>query len=661
MGRMGNGHMVQEYYVERVREIGAERKSRLASLKNRRQALAYQRTVREAIRKAVGPTPPKTPLRATVTGVIERRGFRIEKVAYESRPGCIVTANLYLPDTIEGHSPAVVGSCGHDDAGKQADIYQDFCQRLVRSGFVTMIIDPFNQGERDQYWRLKDRDIVARCTHAHNMMAKGLQLLGDWFGAWRNWDAIRALDYLQTRPEVDPNRIGITGNSGGGTETTWTWGAEDRFAFAAPSCFVTTFLHNLENELPADAEQYPPGVIGHGLEMADFLIAQAPKPVMILGQHFDFFDRRGVKDAYEDVRTFYRALGAPARNVDWFMGPQGHGYSAHNQKAMVEFFCKHSGLTASAAAPRPLPARDLNVTPRGEVIEAGAVPIYEMSGQRANDLRRKRSRLDRPSLVRVLRSVLVLPSRSGTPHFRALRGTTDHQRRVARYAVETEPGVRAILRKVMDTPHTHTLDVEREIHLYLPHLSTQDELSTDRHAARQARNGALYGLDPRGLGETRPDDDRELLHAYGMDYMHDGYAMLLGETFVGRRTHDVLRTMDLLAAEGARKIHLIGRGQGAILALFASLLHKSAGRVTLKNGPLSYHEWTQVPLVHWPFACIPRGILKRLDLPDCIRALGKRVALIQPWRPDMKPYTKSQLVRAMEDARLPISLLTSRV
>ena len=86
MGRMGNGHMVQEYYVERVREIGAERKSRLASLKNRRQALAYQRTVREAIRMAVGPTPPKTPLRATVTGVIERRGFRIEKLAYASRP-----------------------------------------------------------------------------------------------------------------------------------------------------------------------------------------------------------------------------------------------------------------------------------------------------------------------------------------------------------------------------------------------------------------------------------------------------------------------------------------------------------------------------------------------------------------------------------------------
>ena len=141
--------------------------------------------------------------------------------------------------------------------------------------------------------------------------------------------------------------------------------------------------------------------------------------------------------------------------------------------------------------------------------------------------------------------------------------------------------------------------------------------------------------------------------------MHDGYAMMLGESFIGRRTHDVLRAMDLLAAEGARKIHLIGRGQGAILALFAGVLHSHAGRVTLKNGPISYHEWTQTPLVHWPFASIPRGILKRFDLPDCVRALGKRVSLIQPWRPDMRPYTRAQLKSALKEARLSTTLLST--
>lgn len=659
MARTGNGHMVQEVLIQQVREIHRDRKARLDGIKTRRQALIYQREVRKAIREAVGPNPPRTPLKASVTGVIERRGFRIEKVAYESRPGCLVTANLYVPDSTEALAPAVVGSCGHDAEGKQAERYQAFCQRLVRSGFVTMIIDPFNQGERDQYFRLKDREIVTSCTHAHNMMGKQLQLLGDWFGAWRDWDAIRALDYLQTRPEVDPNRIGITGNSGGGTEALWTWGAEDRFAFAAPSCFVTTFLHNLENELPADAEQYPPGVIGHGLEMADFLIAQAPKPVIILGQRYDFFDRRGVAEAYEDVHAFYRVLGAPRKNVDTFTGPQGHGYSDHNQRAMLQFFCAHTGRKPSAAAPRALPAKDLNVTHHGEVVEAGATPIYELSGQRAEDLRSKRKRPNRTALASAIKNVLALPRRSGVPHFRALRGVTENRTRVARYAVETEPGIRAILRKTMNTPHTHTLDVEREIHLYLPHLSVEEEFTTDPHARSLANKGALYGLDPRGLGETRPDDDRDFFHAYGIDYMHDGYAMMLGQSFVGQRTHDVLSTMDLLTAEGAGKIHLVGRGQGAILATFAGLLHKSAGRVTLKNGPISFHEWTQTPLVHWPFASIPRGILKRFDLPDCVRALGKRASLIQPWRPDMKPYTRAQLHSAMKEVKLPTTLLSS--
>ncbi len=658
MGRTGNGHMVQEYYIDRVREIRRARRARLEGLKTRRQALAYQRDVRDPIRKAVGPSPPRTALKPTTVGVIQQRDFRIEKIAFESRPGCLVTANLYVPNAIDEPAPAVVGSCGHSDDGKQTPIYQAFCQRLVRSGFVTLIIDPFNQGERDQYYGMKHREIVGRSTLAHNMMGKQLQLIDDWFGAWRNWDAIRALDYLQTRPEVDPHRIGITGNSGGGTVTTWTWGAEDRFAFAAPSCFITTFLHNLENELPADAEQYPPGVIGHGLEMADFLIAQAPKPVMILGQHFDFFDRRGVKEAYDDVRAFYRVLGAPRRNVDYFIGPMGHGYSDHNQKAMVRFFCAHNGLSPSRATPKPLPRRPLNVTPRGEVIAAGATPIYELSGARANDLQEKRKRLTRNELKRALRAVLVLPRRSGVPHHRALRGGTENRTRVARYAVETENGIRAILRKRMHTPHTHTLDVERELCLYVPHIAAEEEFTTDRDAGSLARNSALYAVDPRGLGETRPDDDRDFFHSYGIDYMHDGYATLLGESFVGRRTHDVLSTMDLLTAEGARKIHLIGRGQGAILALFAGLLHDRAASVTLKNGPISYHEWTQVPFVYWPFSCVPRGVLKRFDLPDCVRALGKRVTLIQPWRPDMKPYTKRQLTTALKEVNLPSSLVS---
>ena len=126
--------------------------------------------------------------------------------------------------------------------------------------------------------------------------------------------------------------------------TTWLWAMEPRFTMAAPSCFVTSFLANLENEIPADCEQYPPGVLGAGLEMADFIIAHAPKPVILLGQNYCFFDRRGLREAYAEVSRFYAVLRAPSESTRLFIGPEPHGFSVHNQEAMVEFFAASSLL-----------------------------------------------------------------------------------------------------------------------------------------------------------------------------------------------------------------------------------------------------------------------------------------------------------------------------
>ena len=100
---------------------------------------------------------------------------------------------------------------------------------------------------------------------------------------------------------------------------------------AAPGCFVTTFLTNLENELPADCEQYPPGVIGAGLEMIDFLIARAPKPAIILGQQYDFCERRGVREAFGELQRFYRLFGAGDKAA-LFVGPSTHGYKLKTRK-----------------------------------------------------------------------------------------------------------------------------------------------------------------------------------------------------------------------------------------------------------------------------------------------------------------------------------------
>ncbi len=637
MPRNGYGHMVLDDYVARVRAVNADRAKRLSSIRTRKEAFAYRDEVREAIDNAYRPWPSKTPLNARVVGTIERRHYRIEKIIFESRPGCLVTAHLYVPDKLDGPAPGIIGSCGHAADGKNASLYQAFCQRLARNGFVVLIYDPFNQGERDQYYALHSRESVRSSTHAHNMMGKQLELVGEWFGAWRAWDGIRALDYLLTRPEVDPRCIGLTGNSGGGTMTSWIWPVEERFTMAAPSCFVTTFAANLENELPADSEQYPPGVIGAGLDMADFFIARAPSPVILLGQAYCFFDRRGLKQAYSEVRRFYDIIGAPGNATDIFFGSEGHGFFRDNQEAMVRFFATHAGIQQVTSLEETEDLSDvLNVTPKGEVVPEGATPIYDLIAQKADVLASKRKELRKDELTRRVQDVLDLSVNRDLSHYRCLRGTTEDGVRLARYAVETEGNIRAIMRKRLSNPsYAHTLDVEREVHLYLPHVSAEVDLIEDPFAKRLKEQHPLYALDVRGLGESLADDERDFFHPYGNDYMCNGYGLMLGQSFLGRRVHDVLSTLDLLAYEGAKKIHLYGRGQGAIHALFAGFLHSGVTTITLKNYPLSYHAWTQTPLVSWPTANIPRGVLTAFDLPDLMDVVDNKLALIQPWEANM--------------------------
>ena len=632
--RRGYGHMVHDFCVANLRRARQERVARLAAISTREEAIAYQARVKETIRRAFGPRPPRTPLRPRLVGSLERPRYRIEKLVFESRPRCLVTANLYVPSGLTTPAPGVIAACGHSADGKAYGLYQGFCQRLALSGFVALIYDPFNQGERDQYARLRDREAVSACTRAHNMMGKQLELVGEFFGMWRAWDGIRALDYLLTRPEVDPERVGLTGNSGGGTMTTWLWAIEDRFSMAAPGCFVTTFLSNLENELPADCEQYPPGVLGAGLDMADFLIARAPSPALVLGQHYDYFDRRGHQEACDEVRRFYELMGAPREAFCCHRGNEPHGYYRENQEAMVDFFARHArvGPVRRVEETEVLEEESLYATPDGDVVAAGARPIYESIAERADELAAARPTLSTEELANKLSELLHLPERRDVPHHRVLRPTKVADRTYARYAIETEPQIRAILRKKMDEPaYAHSLDVGETVQLYLPHYASEEDLASDSLALSLQEAGELYALDVRGLGESAPDEEGSFWQPYGMDYMFHGHDLMFGESYIGHRVHDVLSTIDLLLSQGARDIHLHGRGQGALIALFAALLHPQVTSVTLKNAPRSYHEWAHATLVEWPAANFLSGVLRFFDLQDCVRALGDRVTTLEPW------------------------------
>ena len=127
-------HMVQEYYVAKIRKAMAARDRKLAKVSTRKDVLKLKAHARKSLARSFGPFPEKTPLNAQVTGSFERAAYRVEKVILESRPGLPVTANLYIPKSKTGPFPCVLGTCGHSGNGKAESKYQAFCQGLATKG-----------------------------------------------------------------------------------------------------------------------------------------------------------------------------------------------------------------------------------------------------------------------------------------------------------------------------------------------------------------------------------------------------------------------------------------------------------------------------------------------------------------------------------------------
>lgn len=635
--------MVQEFFVRRVNDVHQQRLDRLSRLQTRAEAESYVRSVRDRVRECFGPLPEKTPLNPRVTKVVERDTYKIENVLFESRPGFLVSANLYVPKGRRFPLPGVVASCGHSANGKAIDTYQSFCQGLARLGYVVLIFDPIGQGERMQYVDADWKPVRGTGTAEHNYAGVQQLLVEERFCTWRAWDGIRALDYLMTREEVDHRHLGITGNSGGGTMTTWLCGLDDRWTMAAPSCFVTEFRLNLENELPADIEQCPPRALALGLDHEDFLAALAPKPVIILAKEKDYFDVRGNEAAYHRLRRLYRLLGAED-NIGYFVGPTYHGYSRENREAMYRWFNRCTGISDARTEPDLVLEKDetLWCTPRGQVAELKSTPIYSFTRDKSRALAGRRLHLDGAALPQTVAAALRLPERTTAPAFRILRPLPDRKypiRHALPYMVETDPGVHAIVYRLTSEPllSRPPRDSARAI-LYVSHESADEELRDEplvRELIAADRDAAFYACDVRGVGESEPQTTNLTNRGeYSTDYFYSSHALMLDYPYIGQRTFDVLRVLDWLNAWGHGHIHLAARGQGALPAAFAALLSSHVVQVTLKQALRSYSEVAEARDYDWPMSALPPGILGSFDLPDCYRELEKKkLRLLEPWGP----------------------------
>lgn len=632
--------MMQEYFVRRLREAEAKRIERLNSLQNKADAEAYVADVRRKVSLSFGPFPEKTPLNARTTRVLERDGYRIENILFESRPGFLVTANLYIPNErgdLPHPLPGVIGTCGHSSNGKAAEPYQSFAQGLVRQGYVVLVYDPIGQGERLQYpdENLKSKIGVGVREHLH---AGNQQfLVGEFFGSWRAWDGIRALDYLLSRKEVDPTHIGVTGNSGGGTMTTWLCGVDQRYTMAAPACFVTSFRRNLENELPADTEQCPPRAIALGLDHEDFLAALAPKPIIILAKERDYFDVRGSEAAYARLKQLYRLLGAED-NIALFTGPTGHGFSQENREAMYGWFNRCTGVSDAKAEPEITIEKDetLYCAPNGQVSELGSKPVYHFTADAAAHLKKSRGNVFDHLLKAAIGKVLHLDVPKTAPEYRILRPRRSRKYpspHATTYAVETEPGIQALVYLLGNERHyARPPRGRKRAILYVPHLSSDAELREDaflRELREKEPESAFYTCDARGCGESQPDTcgQDSFLQPYGSDYFYAIHSLMLDDPYPGQRVRDLLRVIEWLTSHGHEQVHMVAKGRGTATAAIAAFLSGEVVQVTLREALSSFHDIAKSEHYDWPLSSFIPDVLKHFDFPDIYRELERHKGL----------------------------------
>ncbi|MGI2294483.1 alpha/beta hydrolase family protein [Paenibacillus sp. GXUN7292] len=318
-------------------EAGDEQRDRIDNcelLEERRQAM------KRAFVKSIGGLPPSdTPLNAAVVNVVAAEGYRIENIVFESRPGEYVTGNLYLPRQLVEVAPAVLFLSGHDAQAKHSIRYHEVCLRMVQAGLVVFAIDPIGQGERLSLLRNSEGEEVWG-TAEHQRLGIQCHALGQSVARYFVHDAMRAVDYLAMRPEVDPTRIGVTGNSGGGTQTAMMMVCDDRIAAAAPATFIMNRQQYMHAGGVQDAEQIWPGLSGLGFDHEDLLLAFAPKPLLVCAVKYDFFPIEATRRTVQRCRRFWEMSGQ-GEGLRLVEDEFTHSYTDVLAIAAADFFTEH--------------------------------------------------------------------------------------------------------------------------------------------------------------------------------------------------------------------------------------------------------------------------------------------------------------------------------
>jgi cephalosporin-C deacetylase-like acetyl esterase len=620
--------MVSAVLSERARELWKERDEAVRRLDSAARLEERQRHVRERFVEALGGLPERTPLEARITRTLERPDYRVEMLVYQSLPGFRVTANVYVPRRHGPPFPAVLGVAGHSDNGKASATYQRAWIAMAKRGFLVLAYDPPGQGERSLYFDAElGRSRVGIGTREHSHAGLQCLLTGHHFARYEIWDGVRAVDYLLSRPDVDPARLAVAGNSGGGTQAAYLAVVEPRLAVAVSSCYMTSWKQLWLDPGPQDAEQVLPGFLARGLDFADFAVAFAPRPFQILSATRDFFPIAGARSAHQEARGVYERLGHPDR-VGFFEYDDPHGWSKPRREATYRWLERwlHGRLDdGEEPAFETELESELYATPTGQVSTShdGVETVHSLNRAVAEELfpKRRAAGLDADGLRAVVRSRFRIAETLAVPAVRSLGDLGRDGYRLERIALQAAPGVTvpALVFVPSGGPP------RKPAVLYVHGAGKGVDAVPGGDIEALVRSGhVVLAPDPRGIGESRPSS---AAGGYDPEWQMLQRALLVDRTVVGMQAEDLLAAFGVLESRGdvdPGRIAVFGKGHGGLLVLVLAALQPKVERAAIEGTVLSYLEIARARYHEDLTASFVPGVLRDFDLPDLAAALAPR-------------------------------------
>lgn len=589
---------------------------------------------RERLIAALGldPMPERTPLNARITGRAEREDYRIENVVFESMPDFYVTANVYIPKKAKLPAPAVVVVPGHAmKDGKNYGLYLTAQIGLVRQGIIVLGYDPIGQGER----RLPGFDHV---------LGYGSLLVGRTNEGMITWDTSRAVDYLLSRDDVDPKRLGLAGNSGGGENTFYAMPVETRFAVGTSFCFVCSYEqffrfggnHCICNHLP--------GIVHH-MEEFEILGLNVPKPFLFGNGIKDrIFPIKGVRETYRRANRIYEMYDAAdkLRSVEVDLG---HGWSKPLREAcygwMAKWLCGRGNGDPIAETFDPPDANspDLLCFKDGKM-PAGYETVVTLNRKCADEFRSKYPQAPTSAEAWKQRADAwrdeVWACFGGrpdafTPTAKRVRTFAWDGHKVEVLRLTTEPGME--IPAVLVLPKNATKPCPACVVLG---LEDKSHMESDRRVRSMLADGsAVLAIDPRGLGEV---------HCHENHLTSD--SVCLGRHIFAQRVWDVMQAVSYVSSrddiDGGR-IRCDGRNACGLHGLFAAVLGAPLASVELAAPPASFRYFLEDDQSQPIWLAVP-NLLKVIDVAQVVALAAPRpVTLNGPVGYAKKPLRRQQL------------------